>query len=198
MGADALEASQHPLSGQPETIRAFLGVGLPRAQREALSGYLDDRRATEEGLRWVSTANLHLTLRFLGAVTPELVASLTEDLRGGLRFSPFEVRVGATGRFGRGRAVRVLWLGVDAGAAELAGLAGQVEEACGRSGLAPEARPYHPHLTLARARDRLGVELPELPPVPAVPGWQVEEITLFRSRLTTGGAVYSVLERFGA
>ena len=94
--------------------------------------------------------------------------------------------------------MRVLWLGVDAGAAELAGLAGQVEEACGRSGLAPEARPYHPHLTLARARDRLGVELPELPPVPAVPGWQVEEITLFRSRLTTGGAVYSVLERFGA
>ena len=196
MGAHALEASQDPLSGQPETIRAFLGVGLPEAQRQALNGYLEARRAAEDGLRWVSPDNLHLTLRFLGAVKPELVERLTEGLRE-LRFASFEVRLGALGTFGRGAAVRVLWLGLAAGAAELAGLAGQVEEACVRSGAAPEARPYNPHLTLARARDRKGVELAELPPAPAVPGWRVAEMALYRSRLGPGGAVHSVLERFG-
>lgn len=196
MGAHALEASQDPLSGQPETIRAFLGVGLPEAQRQALSGYLEAGRAAEDGLRWVSPDNLHLTLRFLGAVTPELVERLSEDLRE-LRFASFEVRLGSLGTFGRGAAVRVLWLGLAAGAAELAGLAGQVEEACGRSGAAPETRPYNPHLTLARARDRKGVELPELPPAPTVPGWRVAEMVLYRSRLGPGGAVHSVLERFG-
>ena len=119
------------------------------------------------------------------------------DLRT-LRFPPFEVRLAALGAFGRGRAVRVVWLGLEAGATELAGLAARVEAACARSGVAPEPRPYNPHLTLARARDRRGVELPVLPAVPAVPGWLVAEVVLFQSRLSPGGAVYSVLQRFGA
>ena len=196
MGAHPLEISQDPLSGRPGTIRAFLGVALPEAQRQALSGYLEACRAPADGLRWVNADNLHLTLRFLGAVTPELVESLTGDRRK-LRFAPFEVRLGALGTFGRGRTVRVLWLGLAAGATELSGLAGQVEAACGRSGVEPETRAYNPHLTLARARDRRGVELPELPPAPVVPGWQVTEFALFRSRLTPGGAVHTVLQRFG-
>ena len=196
MGAHALEASQDPLSGQPETIRAFLGIGLPQAQREVLASYVAACRGPRDSLRWVSPGNLHLTLRFLGAVAPARIEGLTTGLRR-LRFSSFEVRLGGLRTFGRGRAVRVLWLGVEVGAAELTGLAGQAEEACRRVGLTPEPRPFNPHLTLARARERSGVDVLELPPLPAVPSWRVEEIALFQSLVTPAGAIYSVLRRFG-
>ena len=196
MGAHALEASQDPLTGQPETIRAFLGISLPEAQREILASYREACRAPGDGLRWVSSENLHLTLRFLGGVAPQRIEELSADLRR-LRFPAFEARLGGVGTFGRGRAVRVLWLGVEAGAAELTALAGQAEKACRRVGLAPEPRPFNPHLTLARARDRGGVQVSELPPLPAVPAWTVDEFALFQSRVTPAGAIYSVLRRFG-
>ena len=172
-----------------------MAVGLPDLQRDRLAGYLDSCRAQVPGFRWVAPGSLHLTLRFLGQVELGLLESLAAVLRA-LTVEPFPVRLGDLGAFGPGRTVRVVWLGLAAGDHELSRLAGEVENCTSAVGFEPEARPYHPHLTLARSRQRSGEPLPQLPPPPELPGWMVTGFRLYRSRLGPGGATYSVLEEF--
>jgi len=80
---------------------------------------------------------------------------------------------------------------------ELERLAAAVEERCAAAEFPPEERAYNPHLTLARARQRRGARIPELPPPPELDAWTVDGFRLYRSRPGAGGAVYSVLEEFG-
>jgi RNA 2',3'-cyclic 3'-phosphodiesterase len=164
--------------------------------RDRLAGYLDTCRAIAPGFRWVAPDSLHLTVRFLGRVEAGPLDSLAAALRS-LTVEPFPVSLGGPGTFGRGSAVRVVWLGLAAGNDELSRLAAEVEARSAAVGFEPEARPYHPHLTLARSRQRRGERLPELPPPPELPGWMVTGFRLYRSRLGPGGATYSVLEEFG-
>jgi RNA 2',3'-cyclic 3'-phosphodiesterase len=89
----------------------------------------------------------------------------------------------------------VVWLGLASGQEEIAALAKQVEAECVGAGLEPEARRYHAHLTLARARARDGALLPELPAPPELEPWRADELILYRSRPGRGGSVYEPLRR---
>ena len=107
----------------------------------------------------------------------------------------FELKLEELGTFKRGRLARVVWLGLGSGHQEIAVLAGQVEAECARAGLEPEARRYHAHLTLARARARDGAPLPDLPAPPDLEAWRADELILYRSRLGRGGSVYEPMRR---
>src|SRR2546430_13852431 len=103
--------------------------------------------------RWAPAANLHLTVRFLGHVDASLAEGVADRLaEADLR--SFELRLGETGTFKRGRLARVVWLGLTSGAEEIAALAAKGEAEGERAGLEREARPFHAHLTLPRARWR--------------------------------------------
>ena len=196
MGTDTLEDAEGLLNDQPETVRAFLAVGVPDLQRERLAPFLASCRALAPGFRWVGPDSLHLTIRFLGRIDAGRLEELAAALRA-LTVKPFPASLEGVGTFGPLSAVRVVWLGLAAGSDDLAGLAGEVEARCAVAGFEPEDRPYHPHLTLARSRQRRGDRLPDLPPPPELPGWTVAGFRLYRSRLGPGGATYSVLEEFG-
>jgi 2'-5' RNA ligase len=107
----------------------------------------------------------------------------------------FDIELGDVGVFKRGRRVRVVWIGLRAGTEAAVALAAQVEAECGRAGLAPEARPFQPHLTMARARDRDGSALPPLPPLPALSPWRASELVLYSSHLGRPAAAYEPLQR---
>ncbi|HVD02506.1 MAG TPA: RNA 2',3'-cyclic phosphodiesterase [Candidatus Dormibacteraeota bacterium] len=190
-----METAQDPVGGRAETIRAFVGIGLPRTHRERLGGYLEACRAAAPDFRWVRAGNLHLTLRFLGPVDGARLEVLAASLRR-LTIEPFALRLGGLGTFGRAAVVRVVWIGLVAGGTELARLAAAVEARCEEAGLPSEERPYNPHLTLARARQRRGARLPQLPPPPELEPWIGGAFGLYRSRPAPGGAAYTVLEEF--
>jgi 2'-5' RNA ligase len=100
---------------------------------------------------------LHVTLAFLGEIeaasVPAIAASLADTAS---RHDSFELGVGGGGTFGPSRAARVLWTGVTAGALPLGAVQREVTSALAPHGYRPEARPFTPHITLARARDRRG------------------------------------------
>lgn len=171
-------------------------MGLSDLPRDRLAGYLDTCREMAPGFRWVAPESLHLTVRFLGRVETGPLDSLAAALRT-IRVEPFPISLGGLGTFGRRSAVRVVWLGLAIGGDELSRLASEIETRGAGLGFEPEARRYHPHLTLARSRQRRGERLLELPPPPELPGWTVTGFRLYRSRLGPGGATYSVLEEFG-
>jgi len=62
-------------------------------------------------------------------------------------------------------------------------------------GQPPEPRPFHGHLTLARARDRRrGVDLRPFAGTPIAAEWPVAEVCLVESHLSPKGANYEVVE----
>jgi len=162
--------------------RAFAALPLPDQHRAVLDGYLAACATAAPGFRWVRPVSLHLTLRFLGEVDDGALGRVTTEL-GRLEHAPFEARLGELGWFGGRRRTSVVWLDLAEGRAPTAVLAADSERACQAAGLPPDGRPFRPHVTLARSRDRAGEPLPDLPPPPVLPPWLVDEFVLFESRL---------------
>ena len=135
-----------------ERWRCFVAVplddGLRSRLADAMAGWTADPRT--DGLRWIETDALHLTLAFLGDVDPSRVPALQqsiEDVAG--RHSAVVVATGRLGAFARPGSARVLWYGVQDVDGRVRALADDLVDALG---LDPAEEPYRPHITLARAR----------------------------------------------
>lgn len=138
--------------------------------------------------------NLHLTVRFVGTIERSIVEGISDRLTG--QAGPaLELALGEVGTFKRSQLARVVWLGLQSGAEEMKALAARVEAVCRAAGLAPEPRPFQPHLTLARARSRDGARAPELPALPALEPWSADELILFWSHLKKNGAEHEPIRR---
>ena len=132
--------------------RLFVALDLPPGERRALAerGRL---LAAELGGRPVPEANLHLTLAFLGRVPPERGDALLGALGEALSGPAPRLEVVGTAAFPR--PARATAAGVElrdrTGALEaLHARVGRAVQAA--AGIAPDARPLRPHVTLARLR----------------------------------------------
>ena len=97
--------------------------------------------------------NLHLTLKFLGAVPEERIQAIVAALaRSGSELRPFDARFRGLGAFPSTSRPRVIWAGVLDGAPEMIELARRVDAALAALGFAREERPFSPHVTLGRMR----------------------------------------------
>jgi 2'-5' RNA ligase len=177
----------------PDTVRAFLALELDAALHERLARLAPDLKARLPGLRVGSTANAHLTLRFLGDASPlalEPLAGAIEPLAAACPAA--DVPVTGLGMFPPRGAPSVLWLGLDL-PAPLRALQEACERAARAAGFAPEARPFRPHVTLGRWRDRVArPALPALEPFVT----RVERLALFASELHPSGARHTALRTF--
>jgi RNA 2',3'-cyclic 3'-phosphodiesterase len=176
-------------------VRVFVAVFPPPEVREALAGAA--RRLPVKGnVRLTAPANVHLTLEFLGDVPEDdvgHVARALEPVREG--HAPFEAAISGFGAFPSPGRARILWAGIGEGSENLRALARDVEERLAPLGFEREARPYHPHLTLGRARGR-PVALQDTEVSPPVAGFLVRQVELVESVLGEAGATYSTLEAY--
>jgi len=170
--------------GGDERLRLFLALRLPDDILDAVGRWQRERLV---GVRIVLREHLHVTLAFLG---PRPTAEL-ESIVGVLRDAAAgaeEIRL-APVRYRETRSVGMLVLEDEGGCAAL--LAVDVQERLERLGVyRREGRPWLPHLTVARWRERPRLRL-EPPPVRTfVPS----DAAAYLSRLHPGGARYEVLE----
>lgn len=167
---------------------------MPDPQREQLGVFLAQCAIAAPEFRWSVTENLHLTVRFVGTVDRSVVEGIADRLAGSAG-PAIDLALGEAGTFKRSRLARVVWLGLRFGADGLSALAARVEAECRAAGLAPEARAFQPHLTLARARSRDGARQPDLPAIPDLAPWRAEELVLYWSHLKKNGAVHEPIRR---
>lgn len=175
-------------------MRAFVGIPLEGPEADAL---LDIQGRMGVG-REVPAANLHVTLAFLDDQPIELLEALHEELEL-IQRPQFEMQFKGVDVFGgpRSRCLAML-IAPDP---VLMDVQADVAKAARRVGIGLEKRRFRPHVTLTRFRDgkqpsekvqaalSRGATL-EIDPVP------VTEIGLYRSELTSDGAVYEILSSY--
>lgn len=181
-------------------VRAFVCIELPDNARSELMRVLGLVASIRAPVRWVAHMNLHLTLKFLGSISTDVVTEVSRSMRAVALGTPlFTMRLAGTGAFPNWNRPRVLWVGAQ-GDGALLNLQSNIDDTLMSVGFAPEARVYNPHITIGRVKASGGVERvvdllkehvdDEFGEV------QVRHVTLMRSDLTPGGAKYLALERF--
>jgi RNA 2',3'-cyclic 3'-phosphodiesterase len=152
-----------------------------------------------QALRLSRADNIHLTIHFLGNLDDDLEAAVMAGLPAAFQMPPFEIALGRLGAFPNARAPRVVWVDVNGGREELTSIHRELGTHLAAAGVALEARPFTPHLTLARVRvgqerraRRMTERLPEVQ-VPAV-RWRVDGIKRFHSDLSGPAPRYDAVQ----
>jgi 2'-5' RNA ligase len=122
--------------------KLFTAVDIPEEASEALTRL---QPAPKPGLRNVRPDQMHLTLHFIGDAEIDRVAALLESIA----VPSFSITLKGVGQFPSAEGSVTLWAGVapDSG---LQRLHEAIGAALAHGGFRIEARPYRPHLTLAR------------------------------------------------
>ena len=178
-------------------MRLFVGLAVDEAVKETLEKLTLRRRAKDDGLRWSTPDQWHVTLVFLGEVDDEARGRLVREL-GEVRQSALTLRMERLGVFAR---AGILHAEVEV-SPELLRLYEAVAAAVQRVGLEMEERPYRAHITLARARNKDGgktiARLRRSAQQQKLNArWEAAEFLLYESQLSPSGSRYVVRERFG-
>ena len=181
-----------------KVVRAFIALDISDEVRAALDHLQHELKKSDARVGWVAPDRIHLTLVFLGDVFAAQVGGLASSLDTvAAGCAPFHFEVAGSGAFGPPASPRVLWAGVVEPTGALETLQVRVAEAVTALGFRIETRPFHPHLTLGRVRERRGAadltsRLESFRTL-RCGGVDVRRLLLMRSRLNPQGAEYLVL-----
>ncbi len=135
-------------------LRTFVAVEIPPQIQEIIQRETETLRKAigTSVVRWVPSKNIHLTLKFLGDVSPMNIDTLAEMLRTEAHSCPsFDIHISGLGSFPSLKRPRVLLIGIQA-PAELEALQRGIESATASLGYESERRGFSPHLTLGRVK----------------------------------------------
>jgi 2'-5' RNA ligase len=185
----------------PELIRTFIAIELPKTVQDGLVQLQARLKKEKPPVRWVAPDKIHVTLHFLGEIPPaevEAISAMTVRVVAGA--APFEIEATGTGVFPNSNRPRVIWVGIDGDMEKLEALHARLGRELEALGFPLEKRPFSPHLTLGRVRDRsslsevraLGTAVGRLE-IPSLGRWRVEQILVIRSDLRPEGPTYTPL-----
>ena len=180
-------------------IRSFIALDLPEDLIKGLQNLQDKARKHTDCVRWVRPDNIHLTLKFLGAIDEaqvEPIGRILENLTAGIE--PFKLQVRGFGAFPNARNPKVIWVGMDDHQQRLVQFQEKLEATLATIGFAPEKRGYSPHLTLGRIKESRGKrdieQLIEKYKDEDLGYFTAGSIVFYRSDLQPSGPVYSSLK----
>ena len=180
-------------------MRAFVAVEIPDEIRRRIADLIQALKPAAPQVRWARAEGLHITLKFLGEISEQQVEEIKTQLMSVQSATPLHLQIQGAGYFPNERSPRVVWLGVESGAA-LPELAGQVEKRLAPLGMAKEGRPFSAHLTLGRLRrpgklHALSEELRKREPL-VLGSFTADEFFLYESKPSPRGSIYRQIARF--
>jgi RNA 2',3'-cyclic 3'-phosphodiesterase len=168
-----------------ERLRLFLALRLPEPALDAIETWQQEHL---QRVRPVPRDHLHITVAFLGHRPAGELPAVLRELRAAAATAPADLRL-APARYRETRSVAMLALD-DLGGGATA-FAADLQARLERIGAyRREGRPWLPHVTVARFRERPGLRLEP----PAMGTFVPSDAAAYLSRLRPGGAQYEVLE----
>lgn len=177
-------------------MRAFIAIELSHPWQQ-LIGQIQAKAPTQTSIRWVKPHQVHLTLKFLGNITPQQLTAIKQQLNTTVAASPsFCLQTHHLGAFPSLERPQVIWLGLKENHLLLK-LAHDIEQALCHLKLPPEHRDFKSHITLGRLKTRADFQLKNFLKETSIQemSQQVEHISLFKSTLTTQGPIHGLLSQ---
>lgn len=179
--------------------RIFLGIDISDAAREACVRHVEELRGRFPGARvgWERPEKMHVTLKFLGDTTDDILGQLGEKIgevvRGQTEFPTSLLR---TGVFPNQSRPRIIWVGLGDSQQRLEQMHRSIEAICAEFGYEKDTKRFTPHITTGRVREpqsasalaRVHLET-EIEPVE----FSVSKVVIYESKLQATGSVYSSL-----
>jgi 2'-5' RNA ligase len=171
---------------EKKDIRLFFALWPDDALRQRLQEAAITIPVAAGGRR-VPGANLHLTLHFIGNVYFEQMDCLQAAARS-VNAPGFGLTIDVQGFF---KKPQVAWLGCDKPPAALDDLHRQLGLSLQSCHFQPEARPYHPHVTVARKSGSIAANACFAPIA-----WSVTEFVLIEVQAIENGVQYRAVETY--
>jgi 2'-5' RNA ligase len=184
----------------PDSIRSFLAFDMGNdTVLNRLAAAQNLLVQTGADLKLVEPQNIHITVRFLGDIAPNMAEKIFEEMKK-IQFTPFNVRISGLGVFPDLRYPRVVWAGMTEGADQVKNVFSQLEPRLRGLGFTPDPKGFSPHLTIARVKSgRNKAQLAEFVNKNANYDFgavKAECLRLKKSDLTPKGPIYSTLKEF--
>lgn len=183
-------------------MRCFIGIQLGQVSREKLDKVKQVLRDCSLEVKWVEKYNLHITLKFLGAITQRDIKEVTDVLADVIaKQDSFRLNIEGLGAFPNLDYPKTIWAGVNKGQQKLEKLHQTIEQELITLGFKQDEHDYTPHITLGRVNraeknlDIMSQKLKEFPfqiKIEEV----IEQISLIKSTLTPKGPIYKSLAEF--
>lgn len=165
-------------------VRLFFALWPDAGLRAGLQDAADSI-AFGSGVRRVPAANLHMTLHFIGNVYFNDMDCMRR-CAGEVEAAAFELNIDSQGCF---RKARVAWLGCRDVPDALLALQRKLGSRLQGCGFQPEARPYNPHITVARKCTSIDTDS-RFKPL----SWQVDKFALIEVQQAAKGVQYQLVE----
>ena len=184
----------------PDSIRSFLAFDIEnKIVLNRLATAQSQLIGTGADLKLVEPQNIHITVRFLGNITPAIVETVFGEMKK-IQFTSFTVQIKGLGAFPNSNYSRVIWAGITTGAYQLKNIFNQLEPRIRSLGFTPDSKGFSPHLTIARVRSgRNKQQLAKFITKNAnyeFGAVNAKCLNLKKSDLTPRGPIYSTLKEF--
>ena len=183
-----------------ETPRCFLAFDLEN--NEILRKLVNVQKLifkTGANLKIIKQQNLHLTLRFLGNITNDLIEKVSTKMQK-IDFNPFSIELKGIGVFPNLYSPRVIWVGITEGTKKMNKIFDQIEVQLRQLAFKPDYKGFSPHLTLARVKygknnDQLTTFIKNHVEY-NIGSINLNCIKLKKSELTPTGPIYATIKKF--
>ena len=179
-------------------MRAFVALEPPSVIKEAAAAIQRELMQSQAPVGWVRLEGMHLTLKFLGEISPSRLPEIEKALGSAAEGTgSVKITVRGLGVFPNPRNPRVVWLGIEPEDDRLSQLQERIDRVLAPLGFPPENREFRPRLTLGRVKSYRGLD--DLMKVVAVHqnvlagDCVLDQLHLIQSELKPGGAVYATL-----
>lgn len=184
-----------------ELVRMFVAVEIAQKSALQIEKLMTAFASCGADIKWVESGQFHVTLKFLGDVEREDMASVCMGFQRAVKdIPPFEIRAIGAGAFPKIEMPRTVWIGVEDPSNSLATAFNAIESAAIKMGFVRENKPYVPHITLGRIRKPSAALRDLSEKIAQYPRYDVGKtyvthIDVLSSELTRRGPLYAVLAR---
>jgi len=175
--------------------RLFIALKIPEEIRDTIIKIRNSAVTDPQKYKWEEKNKIHLTLKFIGEVSDELIQPIAKQILFIEDFKKFDCKIGKFGFFYKNDKPRILWLGLSLNP-EIFNLVENLNKELESFSIPVETKKFKPHLTIKRLKGNEGKEFIKSFKEVNVPeiNFVTSEISLIKSELFSTGSQFKELK----
>ncbi len=176
-------------------MRAFIALELPEKTKKEISKIQQDLKKAGVQARWIKPKLSHLTLAFLGSITPdkvELIEKILDEVT--YQIKPVQLHLLKIGCFPSPTRARIIFVDLGDELGKLNALAIKIRKRLKKEKIYFDKKPFVSHVTLGRIKKQQNLtQLIKKTKIKKVK-FVASEVSLTKSTLTESGSIYTQLK----